>query len=113
VKNCFFLELEMKITEQDIRNMIIQEMKTGSPYYGDEHHERFDFEMAPFVSFTESFEALVTRFKQEIENSSLEAHQLEFLNNDLLERVQDSLSFAMQIVKLKIDDAKNPKNEQL
>ena len=41
--------------KEDVKNMIIQEMKTGVAYYGDEHHEVSDFRLAPYESFINSY----------------------------------------------------------
>ena len=40
-----------KISLEDVKNMIIQEMRTGAPYYGDENHEAVHFRLAPYETF--------------------------------------------------------------
>ena len=101
-----------KISLKDVKNMIIQEMKTTSPYYGDEHHEKFDFRLAPYENFINSLSNLVERFKDDIDRDDLTAHELQFLRDDLLERAQDGLSYAAQVVELKLDQLDSPKNEE-
>ena len=91
-----------KILLKDIKKLIIQEMKTTSAYYGDEHHEKFDFRMAPYENFINSLNALVDRFKDDIEKDDLTDQELQFLRDDLLERAQDGLSYALQTVELKL-----------
>ena len=93
-----------KISLKDVKNMIIQEMKTTSAYYGDEHHEEFDFRLAPYENFINSFDNLVDRF--------LTAHELQFLRDDLLERAQDGLSYVVQMIELKIKDLDGQQDEE-
>ena len=102
-----------KILLEDIKNMIIQEMKTTSPYYGDEEHENFDFRLAPYENFINSFNNLVERFKDDIDRDDLGAHELQFLRDDLLERAQDGLGYALQTVKLKLKNLDNPQDEEI
>jgi len=92
--------------------MIIQEMKTGSPYYGDEYHEDFDFRLAPYQNFISSVNGLIDKFKNDISNDDLSPHELQFLRDDLLERAQDGLSYAVELVDVKIKDLKNPQDEE-
>lgn len=101
-----------KITLQDVKNMIVQEMKTTSAYYGDEHHEEFDFRLAPYENFINSFNNLVERLHDDISRDDLTAHECQFLRDDLLERAQDALSSVVQMVELKIKDLDNPQNEE-
>mgnify|MGYP003646530430 FL=1 len=101
-----------KISLEDVKNMIIQEMKTGVPYYGDEHHEAFDFRLAPYESFINSLSGLIDKFKHDVSNDDLSSHELQFLRDDLLERAQDSLSYAIQLVDVQIKDLNNPQDEE-
>ena len=101
-----------KISLKDVKNMIIQEMKTTSAYYGDEHHEEFDFRLAPYENFINSFENLVDRYKDDISRDDLTAHELQFLRDDLLERAQDGLSYVVQMIELKIKDLDGQQDEE-
>ena len=97
----------MKFTDQDLKKMIIQEMKTGSPYYGDEYHEEFDFKMAPYESFLNSFEGMKRNLINRLEGENLSYNELQYLSNDLLERVQTSVDYLSQVISLKLKEARN------
>tara|TARA_R100000008_G_C3526499_1_gene136871 strand:- start:89 stop:403 length:315 start_codon:yes stop_codon:yes gene_type:complete len=101
-----------KISLRDVKNMIIREMKTTSAYYGDERHEEFDFRLAPYENFINSFNNLVERFKDDIDRDDLTAQELQFLRDDLLERAQDGLSYALQTVELKLKNLNSPEDEE-
>ena len=97
----------MKFTDKDLKDMIIQEMKTGSPYYGDEHHEKFDFKMAPYDSFLNSFEQMKKNLVDRLESEELSYNELQYLGNDLMDRIRDSIGYLDQVVSLKLKDARN------
>jgi len=101
----------MKLTDTDLKSMIIQEMKTGAPYYGDEHHEKFDFKMAPYDSFLNSFEQMKKNLVDRLESEQLSYNELQYLGNDLMGRIQDSVSYLDQIVSLKLKNARNEEAE--
>ena len=101
-----------KISLEDVKNMIIQEMKTGAPYYGDENHEAVHFRLAPYETFINSVNGLVDKFKNDVSNDDLSSYELQFLRNDLLERAQDALSYAVQLVDMQIKDLNDPQDEE-
>tara|TARA_R100000008_G_scaffold30716_1_gene17107 strand:+ start:803 stop:1117 length:315 start_codon:yes stop_codon:yes gene_type:complete len=101
-----------KISLEDVKNMIIQEMKTGVAYYGDEHHEVSDFRLAPYESFINSLNGLIDKFKHDVSSDDLTANELQFLRDDLLERAQDSLSYSIELVNAKLKNINNPQDEE-
>tara|TARA_R100001594_G_scaffold51869_1_gene85347 strand:+ start:717 stop:1031 length:315 start_codon:yes stop_codon:yes gene_type:complete len=101
-----------KISLEDVKSMIIQEVRTGVAYHGDEHHEEFDFRLAPYETFINSMNGLVDKFKNDVTNDDLSSYELQFLRNDLLERAQDALSYAVQLVDMKIKGLDNPQDEE-
>tara|TARA_R100001594_G_scaffold121297_1_gene157113 strand:+ start:302 stop:616 length:315 start_codon:yes stop_codon:yes gene_type:complete len=100
-----------KISLEDVKNMIVQEMKTTSAYYGDEYHERIDFRLAPYENFINSINNLIEKFETDVARDDLTTNELQFLRDDLLERAQDSLSYAIQVVELKLKGLDSSKNE--
>ena len=98
-----------KILLEDIKNMIIQEMKTTSPYYGDEEHENFDFRLAPY----ENFINLIERLKDDLDRDDLTANELQFLRDDMLERAQDGFDYVLQAVELKLKNLNDSQDEEV
>ena len=94
-----------------IRKMIIQEMKTGSPYYGDEHHEEFDFNTAPYQSFLNAFNEMSSNLTDMIEQDGLSYNEIQYVVNDLIPRVQDSVGYLAQVASLKLKDTRNEESE--
>ena len=45
-------------------------------------------------------------------NDDLSSYELQFLRNDLLERAQDALSYAVQLVDMQIKDLNDPQDEE-
>jgi|TARA_R110000824_G_scaffold257656_1_gene446589 hypothetical protein len=102
-----------KILLEDIKNMIIQEMKTTSPYYGDEHHEKFDFRLAPYDNFINSLNNLIERLKDDLDRDDLTANELQFLRDDMLERAQDGFDYVLQAVELKLKNLNDSQDEEV
>ena len=101
----------MKFTNKDLRKMIVQEMKTGSPYYGDEHHEKFDFKTAPYDSFLKAFNEMSANLTDMIEQDGLSYNEIQYVVDDLIPRVQDSVGYLTQVASLKLKDARNEEPE--
>jgi oligoribonuclease NrnB/cAMP/cGMP phosphodiesterase (DHH superfamily) len=101
-----------KITLKDIKKMIIREFRTGSAYFDDEYHEAFDFRLAPYENFINTFGQLVERLIDDMSRDDLNQNELESLRDDLLERAQDALSSVVRSVEAKLKDLQNPENEE-
>ncbi len=109
------MEKSKKITTQDVKKMIIREFihRTGIPYYGDEHHEAFDFSMAPYENFQKSVQALIVKFQNDIERDNLTSQELQYLKNNVLERIEDAISYAFSVVDAKKRGLEGPEDENL
>ena len=114
----------MRLTNKNLRKMIIEEIKgdlstskavqeekTGSPYYGDEHHEKFDFSTAPYQSFLKAFNEMSANLTDLLEADGLSYNEIQYVVNDMIPRIEDSVGYLAQVASLKLKKARNEEPE--
>ena len=91
-----------KITIKDLEKIIIQEMKTGIPYFGDEYHEEFDQNTAYYKNFHENIANSVEQLVLQVEMDGLTRKELLYVKNTVLSKCITALEYAMSAVEAKL-----------
>ena len=94
----------MKITKKQLKELILQELKTTVAFPDQEYQYVVHSRVGPFTSLVTTASDTLKRLEDSIRDSeNLEDMDLESLKNDHLQRLRDKIGFIESVIDAKLD----------
>jgi hypothetical protein len=94
----------MKITKKQLKELILQELKTTVAFPDQEYQYIIHSRVGPFTSLVTTASDTLKRLEDSIRDSeNLEEMDLESLKNDHLQRLRDKIGFIESVIDAKLD----------
>jgi hypothetical protein len=94
----------MKITKKQLKELILQELKTTVAFPDQEYQYIIHSRVGPFTSLVTTASDTLKRLEDSIRDSeNLEDMDLESLKNDHLQRLRDKIGFIESVIDAKLD----------
>ena len=94
----------MKITKKQLKELILQELKTTVAFPDQEYQHVIHSRVGPFTSLVTTASDTLKRLEDSIRDSeNLEDMDLESLKNDHLQRLRDKIGFIESVIDAKLD----------
>ena len=94
----------MKITKKQLKELILQELKTTVAFPDQEYQYVVHSRVGPFTSLVTTASDTLKRLEDSIRDSeNLEDMDLESLKNDHLKRLRDKIGFIESVIDAKLD----------
>ena len=94
----------MKITKKQLKELILQELKTTVAFPDQEYQYIIHSRVGPFTSLVTTASDTLKRLEDSIRDSeNLEKMDLESLKNDHLKRLRDKIGFIESVIDAKLD----------
>ena len=91
-----------KFTIKDLEKIIVQEMKTGIPYFGDEYHEDFDRNTAYYDDFHQMISRSSEQLVKQVHMEGLTRKELLYVKNTVLKESVIAIEYAIAAVDAKL-----------